>query len=86
MLPDLYPEPIRVGAYMDGYTFDHHAVVGPAPRSPHTILGCGFSGHGFKMSPAIGAALADLAVDGRTSMPVAHLAPAGGGHCKSASD
>lgn len=60
LLPGLFPEPVRVGAYMDGYTSDHHAVLGRDPRVPHTHVACGFSGHGFKMSPAIGAAVADL--------------------------
>jgi sarcosine oxidase len=73
-LPGLYPEPVRVGAYMDGYTSDHHALVGPARELPRTFLACGFSGHGFKMSPAIGAAVADLVVDGHTDLPIGHLA------------
>lgn len=76
MLPGLFPEPVRVGAYMDAYTLDHHALVGPAPGVAHTFLGCGFSGHGFKMAPAIGAALADLIIEGTTSLPVAHQDPA----------
>ncbi|NUR05720.1 MAG: N-methyl-L-tryptophan oxidase [Nocardioidaceae bacterium] len=74
-LPGLFPEPVRVGAYMDGYTSDHHAVVGPAPAVPHTFLACGFSGHGFKMSPAVGAAVADQVLEGGTTLPVAHLTP-----------
>jgi sarcosine oxidase len=74
-LPGLYPEPVRVGAYMDGYTPDRHAVLGAAPGLPHTFLACGFSGHGFKMSPAIGAAVADLVLDGTTTLPVGHLDP-----------
>jgi sarcosine oxidase len=61
---------------MDGYTSDHHAVVGRAPGLPNTLLACGFSGHGFKMSPAIGLALAELALDGATGLPIAHLDPA----------
>jgi len=76
LLPGLVPEPVRVSAYMDGYTVDHHAALGPVPGLPHTLVACGFSGHGFKMAPAIGAALADLAIDGATKLPVAHLDPA----------
>jgi len=75
-IPDLLPEPVRVGAYMDGYTADHHAVLGRLTNVPNTLIGCGFSGHGFKMAPAIGKALADLAIDGRTDIPIRHLDPA----------
>jgi sarcosine oxidase len=74
-LPGLFPEPVRVGAYMDAYTADHHAVLGRAPGIPHTFVATGFSGHGFKMSPSIGAAIADLVIDGRTDLPVDHLRP-----------
>lgn len=76
LLPGLIPDPVRIGAYMDGYTRDHHAAVGPAPGLPNTLLACGFSGHGFKLSPTIGRALAELALDGATSLPIDHLDPA----------
>jgi sarcosine oxidase len=76
LLPGLLPDPVRIGAYLDGYTADHHAAVGHAPGLPNTLLACGFSGHGFKLAPAIGLALADLAVDGRTGLPIDHLDPA----------
>lgn len=75
-IPDLLPEPVRVGAYMDGYTADHHAVLGRLTTLPNTLIGCGFSGHGFKMAPAIGKALADLAINGATDLPICHLDPA----------
>lgn len=86
MLPDLINEPVRVGAYMDGYTADHHAVLGSAPDLPHTFVACGFSGHGFKMSPAIGAAVADLVLNGATELPVEHLSPARFGHVERPQD
>lgn len=75
LLPGLIPEPVRVSAYMDGYTNDHHAAVGPAPGSANVFLACGFSGHGFKMSPAIGRAVADLVRTGATDLPIGHLRP-----------
>lgn len=37
------------------------------------VVGCGFSGHGFKFASAVGEVLADLAVDGRTHLPVDFL-------------
>ena len=33
------------------------------------VLACGFSGHGFKISPAVGRLVADLVVDGHSSDP-----------------
>jgi len=76
LLPGLIPDPVRIGAYLDGYTADHHAAVGRAPGRPNTLLACGFSGHGFKLAPAIGLALAQLATDGHTELPIGHLDPA----------
>jgi sarcosine oxidase len=35
----------------------------------------GFSGHGFKFAPVVGQVMADLALDGRTSLPAAFLDP-----------
>jgi sarcosine oxidase len=74
-MPGLAPGPIRVSAYMDGYTSDGHALAGPLPATPHVWLLGGFSGHGFKLSPAIGQAVTDLIRHGRTDLPVAHLKP-----------
>jgi glycine/D-amino acid oxidase-like deaminating enzyme len=37
------------------------------------LIAAGFSGHGFKFAPLIGEALTDLAVDGRTSLPIEFL-------------
>jgi len=37
------------------------------------MFGAGFSGHGFKFTPVLGAALADLALDGTTKLPVRFL-------------
>ncbi len=76
LLPGLYPDPIRVTAYMDGYSPDGHALVGALPRNDRVIVLAGFSGHGFKMSQVIGDIAADLLLDGKTSRAVDHLAPA----------
>jgi sarcosine oxidase subunit beta len=50
----------------DGITPDQRPILGPAgPDGFH--LACGFSGTGFKTAPAIGAALAELILDGRST-------------------
>jgi sarcosine oxidase len=74
-LPGLLPGPIRVSAYMDGYTTDGHALAGPLPATPNVWLLGGFSGHGFKISPAIGQAVTDLIRHGKTDLPITHLNP-----------
>ncbi|GAB3561538.1 N-methyl-L-tryptophan oxidase [Spelaeicoccus albus] len=75
LLPDAINEPMRIGAYMDGYTDDRDAIVGYTDDLPNTIAMYGFSGHGFKMAPAIGQAVADLVADGQTQLPIDHLDP-----------
>jgi sarcosine oxidase len=54
---------------------DAHFIIGPDPRDPRITLACGFSGHGFKFASVVGEVLADLAIDGRTRMPIAFLSP-----------
>jgi len=49
----------------DGITPDMHPIIGPAGPEGF-YLDTGFSGTGFKIAPAVGAALAQLIVDGRS--------------------
>ncbi|MBI5852152.1 MAG: N-methyl-L-tryptophan oxidase [Planctomycetes bacterium] len=60
---------------------DGHFVVDRHPSYPPVVFACGFSGHGFKFAPVIGEALADLALDGGSSLPIGFLSLArfGGG-------
>lgn len=53
---------------------DGHFVIDRHPDHPRVIFACGFSGHGFKFAPAIGAALADLATAGKTDHPIQFFA------------
>jgi glycine/D-amino acid oxidase-like deaminating enzyme len=43
------------------------------PESDRVTIACGFSGHGFKFASVIGEALADLAMEGRTALPIGFL-------------
>lgn len=54
---------------------DLNFVVGQHPRSPRVSLAAGFSGHGFKFSPVLGEALADLAESGVTALPIQSFTP-----------
>jgi sarcosine oxidase len=55
---------------------DQHFVIDRHPAHANVTIGCGFSGHGFKLAPTMGEALADLATQGRSDLPVAFLSSA----------
>lgn len=50
----------------DGITPDQRAILGRA-GSDGFFVACGFSGTGFKTAPAVGACLAELILDGRST-------------------
>ena len=52
---------------------DGHFFVDRHPRHESVVVACGFSGHGFKFAPVMGEALADLALAGRTRLPIEFL-------------
>lgn len=51
-------------------TPDEHFVVGPHPSVPRTIALAGFSGHGFKLAPAIGELARDLVLEREGPLPL----------------
>jgi sarcosine oxidase len=51
-------------------TPDGDFVIDLHPGAPQIALAAGFSGHGFKFAPVVGAILADLALAGRTAHPI----------------
>ena len=51
---------------------DTNFIVDRIPDSP-VVIGCGFSGHGFKFAPAIGQAIAALVQDHSPASDVEHL-------------
>ena len=55
-------------------TPDWNPVLGRLPNLPGLIIGCGFSGHGFKLSPAIGRVLAQCALGLPTDVSLAPYA------------
>jgi sarcosine oxidase len=54
-------------------TPDGHFVIDRHPEFPSIVFAGGCSGHGFKFSSVIGATLADLAIMGATTAPIAFL-------------
>lgn len=49
---------------------DHDFIIDTLPDHPDVVIGAGFSGHGFKMSAAIGEILATLGTGGHTDQPI----------------
>jgi sarcosine oxidase subunit beta len=48
-------------------TPDWHPAVGPVPGTERVFVVAGFSGHGFKLAPAVGLSIAELVCDGQTT-------------------
>lgn len=72
-LPGLQHHPMRTETYIETYTEDRHEWIGELRELPGVIALAGFSGHGFKMCPAIGEIGAELAVDGATTLDIGFL-------------
>lgn len=73
-LPDLHPHPVRIGVYMDGWTASGDPFIGAQPELPNTFSMYGFSGHGFKMAPALGEIAADLVTGVKPAFDLAPFA------------
>jgi glycine/D-amino acid oxidase-like deaminating enzyme len=52
---------------------DEHFIVDRHPRHSNVVFAAGLSGHGFKFAPVLGKALAELALDGGTLLPIGFL-------------
>jgi sarcosine oxidase len=52
---------------------DEHFIVDRHPAHPNVFFAAGLSGHGFKFTPVLGRALADMALDGGTDLPIDFL-------------
>jgi sarcosine oxidase len=66
LLPGLGHDLVRSVPCSYTLTPDENFVVGRHPAHDNVVMGCGFSGHGFKFTPVLGEVLADLAT-GRAS-------------------
>lgn len=72
-LPNVRPQPARHSVCLYTVTPDRHFVVDRHPDFPNVVIGCGFSGHGFKFTSVLGSVFADLATTGRTELPIDFL-------------
>ena len=67
------PEVRRITC-LEAYSRDDHFIIDRHPEHPQVLIGCGFSGRGFKFGPTTGEILADLAIDGTTRHAIGFLA------------
>ncbi len=61
---------LRVWSGIEAYLPDMLPVIGASGTTPGLWHAFGFCGHGFQLGPGVGAVLADLVLDGRTSTPL----------------
>jgi glycine/D-amino acid oxidase-like deaminating enzyme len=52
---------------------DEHFIVDRHPADERIVFAAGLSGHGFKFTAVLGKALAEMAMDGATELPVEFL-------------
>jgi sarcosine oxidase len=53
---------------------DENFIIDHLPGYEENVsIACGFSGHGFKFASVVGEILADLAIEGKTSLPIGFL-------------
>ncbi len=73
VLPQATPRLARHSVCLYTMSPDSHFIVDRLPLAPQVTIACGFSGHGFKFTSVIGAVLADLALEGQSSLPIDFL-------------
>ena len=69
-LPGLSLDATQHFVCMSTMSPDRHFIVDQHPECPHVVFAAGLSGHGFKFASVLGEALAELALDGTSTLPV----------------
>jgi monomeric sarcosine oxidase len=64
---------IKSSTCLYAVTPDEHFILDVHPEYSGVVFAAGFSGHGFKFAPVIGEVMADLALEGRTPLPIDFL-------------
>ena len=73
--PALAGEVVAAATCLYTMSPDEHFLVGTRAGSRRVHFAAGLSGHGFKLAPALGDALVDIALRGHTELPIAFLSP-----------
>jgi sarcosine oxidase len=72
-IPDANGQLLSLQACLYANSPDGHFIMDQHPTCHRVVVGCGFSGHGFKFASAIGEALADLTQHGKSDLPIEFL-------------
>lgn len=64
----------RAWAGVEGFMPDQIPVIGPSRTQPGLVHAFGFSAHGFELSPIVGQIVAELVLDGASTLPIAPFA------------
>ncbi|MDP4263247.1 MAG: N-methyl-L-tryptophan oxidase [Bacteroidota bacterium] len=73
-LPGAFESVLAIKTCLYANTRDENFVIDRLPGYEEQVtIACGFSGHGFKFASVAGEILADLAIKGKTEMPIGFL-------------
>jgi sarcosine oxidase len=72
-LPQAFSRVTRTESCFYTMTPDEHFIIDRHPRIDSLVFAAGFSGHGFKFAPAVGEVLAEMALQGASTLPVGFL-------------
>ena len=61
---------VRCWAGIEAIMPDEIPVIGPSRSAPDAFHAFGFSGHGFQLGPIVGRIMAELILDGQSSLPI----------------
>ena len=73
-LPGVFDSVLSTKICLYANSPDENFIIDNLPGFENNVsVACGFSGHGFKFASVVGEILADLATEGRTSLPIEFL-------------
>ncbi|HEU5168552.1 MAG TPA: N-methyl-L-tryptophan oxidase [Chitinophagaceae bacterium] len=73
-LPDVFDSVLHTKICLYGNSPDENFIIDKLPGYEENVsIACGFSGHGFKFASVVGEILADLAIEGKTELPMNFL-------------
>lgn len=73
-LPEGYETILTLKTCLYTNSLDEHFIIDHLPGYDRSVaVAAGFSGHGFKFAPMVGEALADLAMEGKSELPIDFL-------------
>ena len=73
-MPGVFDSFLSTKICLYGNSADENFIIDKLPGFENNVsIACGFSGHGFKFASVVGEILADLAIDGKTQLPIDFL-------------